>query len=252
MTSNISLFNGPSDVPSELPYELTNLHNIIHDKPIVLFEEAINNEPINSVLPYSSTNKEQRHSTYMLVFKLLTSVFKQSVVDVKKQCIKALIILSSEYLDVLADRPDHAASLNKKIIELITIYKMRELIPIYNAIYTIKYVDNEPSVLEITPEQADSILSSWVMPAVRLVAKPKYAIGEIVGAKDKENNWWMAKILYSTQHLAHVIYYVEFLNWGEQFNEFITDCSRLQRFNAYKHKYYRTASEHAAIYAEDE
>ena len=63
-----------------------------------------------------------------------------------------------------------------------------------------------------------------------------YKPGRYVGARDKEGNWWMAKILKTLYEECHIIYYVEFLNWGDQFNEFITDVSRIQKYNPRRHK----------------
>lgn len=70
----------------------------------------------------------------------------------------------------------------------------------------------------------------------------KFDEGEVVGVKDKEGNWWMGRILKTFSHLRHNMYYVEFLGWGEEFNEFITDTKfKLERFNPRKHLYYRPA-----------
>ena len=68
---------------------------------------------------------------------------------------------------------------------------------------------------------------------------PKYEIDEIVGAKDKENKWWMSRILDHVTCHGHTVYYVEFLGWGDHFNEFISDLHRLEKFNPRKHRYYR-------------
>ena len=76
----------------------------------------------------------------------------------------------------------------------------------------------------------------------RLNAKPpKYVVGEIVGAQDKEGKWWMSQVLATFSYLGQHIYYVTFLGWGEQFNEFIISPFKIQWFNPKKHRYYRPA-----------
>jgi len=70
-------------------------------------------------------------------------------------------------------------------------------------------------------------------------APPKYQVDEIIGAKDRESRWWMSRVLAIFTHLQHTVYYVEFLGWGEKFNEFIVDGFRLAKFNPKRHKYFR-------------
>lgn len=76
----------------------------------------------------------------------------------------------------------------------------------------------------------------------RLNAKrAKHVVGEIVGAQDKEGRWWMSRVLAVFSYLGQHMYYVEFLGWGEQFNEFIVSPFRIQWYNPKKHRYYRPA-----------
>ena len=66
-----------------------------------------------------------------------------------------------------------------------------------------------------------------------------YKKGAYVGARDKEGKWWLSKILSIFYEGEHVIYYVEFLNWGEQFNEFIVDPNRLRKYNSKLHPLFK-------------
>jgi hypothetical protein len=79
----------------------------------------------------------------------------------------------------------------------------------------------------------------------------KYEKGEIIGAKDKEGRWWMSRIIEIFTYNQHSVYYVEFLGWGENFNEFIVDRFRIDRYNPIKHKYFRPNWKKTCITAHD-
>ena len=61
----------------------------------------------------------------------------------------------------------------------------------------------------------------------------RYTVGQIVGAKDKERKWWMARILYVFEdpHYPYPWYYVHFEGWGELQNEWISSPFRIKNFN---------------------
>lgn len=212
--------------------------------------------PSNSNLnKYKPMDKDRRYQTYTTLVESLTYIFTQSSADIKRHCIKTTAILSTEYLDVLNQSPSLALTLSNKINDLIINHDMRELILVYNVIYADgKYDQLEIPTVTIPKEVTDNILTNYKLqePIAKQHAKPKYAIGEIIGAKDKESNWWMSEVLYCASYNTHTIYYIKFLNWGEQFNEFIHEKHRMQKFNPYKHKYYRSASELASIYSESD
>lgn len=71
------------------------------------------------------------------------------------------------------------------------------------------------------------------------VMTPRFSVGEIVGALDKENKWWMARILQVVKYEGGYAYYVEFCNWGPQFNDLIVDPKRLRWYNPRRHKLFR-------------
>ena len=215
-------------------------------------EEFLPND--TTLRSYKLNEKHHRYNTYVSIVEAATDIFKQSSVDIKKQCVKIIALLSTEYLDILDQNPQLAKSLSVKIDDLITNHNMVELIPIYNLIYNSnKYKDIQAPELLLSTEITDKLLEEYHAPLPVIThTKPKYTIGEIIGAKDKEGNWWMSEVLFSTSYNAHTIYYIKFLNWGDQFNEFIYEKHRLQRYNPYKHKYYRSASELANIYSESD
>lgn len=71
------------------------------------------------------------------------------------------------------------------------------------------------------------------------IMTPRFSVGEIVGALDKENKWWMARILQVVKYEGGYAYYVEFCNWGPQFNDLIVDPKRLRWYNPRRHKLFR-------------
>lgn len=69
-------------------------------------------------------------------------------------------------------------------------------------------------------------------------AAPKFKVGQIVGAKDKENKWWLSRILhvYDTPKKNSYWYYVRFEGWGKEHDEWIDGSSyRVRQFNSRKH-----------------
>lgn len=126
----------------------------------------------------------------------------------------------------------------------------KELIEIYNDIFndrpyseeSIKYAYIHTPSEDWQAEKIKEYRQRCLEIAIRKAAKrkpPMYEVGEIVGARDKEGKWWMSKVLALFEYQGSVLYYVEFLGWGEKFNEFISDGFRIQRFNPRKHKYFR-------------
>jgi hypothetical protein len=77
----------------------------------------------------------------------------------------------------------------------------------------------------------------------KAMKRPKinFKAGSYVGAQDREGNWWLSKILAIFTHEEHIIYYVEFLQWGEQFNEFIADLNRIRKYNPRFHHLFKPA-----------
>jgi hypothetical protein len=133
---------------------------------------------------------------------------------------------------------------------------MHYLIPRYNAIFNdglyngLQNGGRDVAIYPVTPDE--TLLATYIKEyqtevhdieaRKRINAKPpKYEVGEIVGAQDKEGRWWLSQVLKIYSYLGQHMYYVEFLGWGTQFNEFIVSPFKIQRFNPKKHKYYRPA-----------
>ena len=61
---------------------------------------------------------------------------------------------------------------------------------------------------------------------------------QIVGAKDKENNWWLARVLnvFTTPECDSHWYYVRFEGWGAKHDEWINARTyRVRNYNPKKH-----------------
>lgn len=70
-----------------------------------------------------------------------------------------------------------------------------------------------------------------------------FKVDQIIGAKDKENKWWMARVLhaYHPENSHDTWYYVHFEGWGHSHNEWINGLSyRVREFNPRKHFLKRT------------
>jgi hypothetical protein len=62
--------------------------------------------------------------------------------------------------------------------------------------------------------------------------------GDIVGAKDKENNWWLSRVLYvyTTDDCPDYWYYIRFEGWGSKHDEWISSNRyRVQQYRPKKH-----------------
>jgi len=65
-----------------------------------------------------------------------------------------------------------------------------------------------------------------------------FKVGQIVGAKDKENKWWLSRILhvYNDEERSGFWYYVRFEGWGNVHDEWInSETYRVGKFNSRKH-----------------
>ena len=65
-----------------------------------------------------------------------------------------------------------------------------------------------------------------------------FIVDQIVGAKDKENNWWLSRILgvYNDKERDGYWYYVRFEGWLKKHDEWIySESFRINTFNPKKH-----------------
>ena len=66
-----------------------------------------------------------------------------------------------------------------------------------------------------------------------------FKVGQIVGAKDKENKWWLSRIIhvFNDPERPGFWYYVRFEGWGSMNDEWIySETYRVNWFNPRKHQ----------------
>jgi hypothetical protein len=197
--------------------------------------------------------ENRKKSMIKIIKRLLYLVENITGRSNKKMIVESIMTSLIGYVDVL-----HGPSftsfipvLKKKFHTFIICEKMRELIPLYNLLFTDKIYDHIELPLSensISKNEIDKLIEQYhtdindsINKKINLRVLCKYEEDEIVGAKDTEGKWWMSKILRVFKHLEHNMYYVEFLGWGQKFNEFIVDSFRIAKFNPRKHIYYRPA-----------
>jgi hypothetical protein len=134
----------------------------------------------------------------------------------------------------------------------IATYGHHDIICYYNEIYS----DNQYADIADTDVFYPTLTEEWKTEMIRQYQDqqtqieyrrnlrrkpPQFELNEIVGAKDKEGRWWLSKVLAIYSCGKHSVYYVEFAGWGDQFNEFIVDRYRIEKFKPKKHKYFQPA-----------
>jgi hypothetical protein len=125
------------------------------------------------------------------------------------------------------------------------------IIPYYNMIFNdniyaeYEQTNNTPLPI-ISEEWKNEKIKEYITKQIQIERrkaskKPfiEHKVNSYVGARDKEGKWWLSKILAVFNKDDKTVYYVEFLNWGPQFNEFIADMSRIQRYNSRRHHLFR-------------
>ena len=156
---------------------------------------------------------------------------------------KSLTTIADETFLTLIKAWFHTYIITKKYSSLIKIYNTLFLDNMYCAEnLKFMYVPDPPTdwIRDKIKEYNEQIENAVIRKNAKKPA-PKYAANEIIGAKDKEGRWWMSKVLNVFDYQGNIVYFIEFIGWGEKFNEFISDGFRLCKFNPKKHKYFRPA-----------
>ena len=167
------------------------------------------------------------------------------------QLMKILLLYAKQHYHTLKYEPLYALLIKALSHEYIVTYGLHDLIPLYDKLYNdgiYRDIKNNNTYAPVLPKEwiADKIKAyqnKCEHEELQKISKRKpysFEIGEIVGVRDKENHWWMSRVLDTYSYGEHNVYYVEFLGWGEKFNEFITDVGyRIEPYKPKKHKYYR-------------
>jgi hypothetical protein len=131
------------------------------------------------------------------------------------------------------------------------------LIPIYNNLYTDRIFDDlEMITIHITEEEKKRLIAEYKtyvnkkkeeMKSNTGIVENRFYKGEIIGAQDKEGKWWMAQILEFWYYNKNYMYYVSFIGWGEDFDEFITSRHRIRKYDSRRHRMYRNPDEYKKL-----
>ena len=225
--------------------EETNLRNRSPQPPRI---------DVNNINLYLKPFDNYNNSSECAIILSALDLFKILDYRVPKEDLKKAVyhvMITTKGMKFIHENPQFAVVVKAKFHEFIIKDQMINLIPIYNTIFNDNLYDNiniknVNFELFLSDEEYKKIEKKYNedIKKMKVVSKyntPKYTyeIGEIVGAKDKQGNWWLSRIIQSFLYDSHIIYYVEFVGWGKEFNEFISDRFRLEKFNPRKHKYFR-------------
>ena len=228
-------------------------NNILDDTEMLEELKKTNLENVQSLLQdYDYSSKTD--NMVKIIGNLLNYAKLPNDLEYKKIVVKIMYEVLHSYLDILKSNKNlsqFVLTMKYKFHEMIIDEKMIELVPIYNKMFNDNLYDrivfNTPQ--EIVDEvDFKALVDEYNEKKTEYLLRKKYSRighpfeeGEIVGAKNREGDWWMSRIIKIFNYLQHNIFYVEFLGWGEEFNEFIPDVCKIKKFNPIKHKYYRTA-----------
>lgn len=166
----------------------------------------------------------------------------------KMMCIlKNTIILHSK---TLATMPEFITKLERTLKQHTLCY---DIYVIYKMIYNItngdiqdnihfRYVDENIRKYPPIPQEDRSALEQKIKyMRFSYQAKKKheaFKVGQIVGAKDKENKWWLSRVLYvfNDPERSGFWYYIRFEGWGPIHDEWIySETYRVKWFNPRRH-----------------
>lgn len=261
ISNESKLDNKPKGKP-----EQSNTHPHLHDEHLDLcadletkVEALIKIEKIKfptkeNITDYLNDNHTPEQSMVIThqTFQTILAGLEETPGSYKKYVAYSFFQYAGQNLWFLYKEPLFALLVKIYFHHFIVDQRLVEFIPLYNVVFNDHLYDNTSDVTvfpKIIPKEfIDKKIAEYQDECKRIEYKrrakrqpPKYEKGEIVGAKDKEGRWWMSRVLEVFQFMEHTAYYIEFLGWGDKFNEFITDGFRIQPFNPRRHLYYRPA-----------
>lgn len=283
--SEIDITNGLGDRPGhrlcgttggttteiDIPAVHIRQPSVTHPKPRYQMPPSISLQNIASFLQPRLIIDDTAIQARLPVFKLAVETLTEVIANIsghenKKKIIVAMYKLMSEYTDYLHANLKTAIVIKQKSEEFIIEGRIYDIIPYYNKMFNDHPYDNQknlviPGVFSMENIDVDyhtrkynEDIADRVKRQNSLRQLPSFIRGEIVGVKDAQTGkWWMGKILnvINDEH-QHILYYVEYEGWGEEFNEYISDIRRIERFNKYKHELFRSAKEKSRIAVTDD
>jgi hypothetical protein len=188
----------------------------------------------------------------LIKFTLLNqfNIIEQSVLNryLSVKMLQNMLILHGK---ALANVPEFINLLFRRLFQLQLKYDERVLFKILTNIKQHKYRNNihfrymeNVNLNNIPPIPAENrLFIEKTLPQIRYqkqfkkIPKP-FKVGQIVGAKDKENKWWLSRVLHVHKPTDTNIYwyYIRFEGWGNMHDEWINSRTyRVRYFNAKKH-----------------
>lgn len=161
--------------------------------------------------------------------------------------LKNMIILHGKELKNMPDcilNIERALKMQELCYDIYVLYKILHNIKFNSVVDNIHFRHIEQDIEcfpPIPPEERIILENKIKYMRFNYQAKKKqdaFKVGQIVGAKDKENKWWLSRILhvYNDHQRDGFWYYVRFEGWGELHDEWIySETYRVRRFNSRKH-----------------
>ena len=217
-----------------------------------------NNDENNNIYECNEyPNKEKRIKYFMYNLKMAQSIEDNNISNV------IIFNICISYLDVFNDNRfiDLRKSIFNKILKFIEIgyydyikfgcilfknfkkhiYENHNM-KLYKKDNTINYdLLENINMIDINNKINSSILYAKTI-------KPKFREGQIIGASDKNNKWWMSMVKKIFIVDKKIVYLIKFIGWDNSCDEFIEQGNRLTYYNPYKHKqFYNNQLEHKNI-----
>lgn len=235
------------DIPELIDLENMNLHEI--DKSIKIIDEKKHNNI------YTNEHENDIHDliirsnilNHILLIHELSNNEDKTVQYQMYNTLKNLLILHGKYIHnskiFIVDIEKHINLLELSYNRYV-IHKMLNNIKKGNYKDNIHFREINIAVNNIPPISAEErIAIEEKLPQfnysrqIKKNQKP-FNVGEIVGAKDKENKWWLARVLHrhDAPDCADYWYYIRFENCGSMHDEWISSKTfRVRYYNPKKH-----------------
>ena len=234
------------DLENELSIKKKNINKKINS---FNYKEIINLNDIKII---------DNNTIHNSIKKLIQSYYKINTIKNKCNFFDGFINLLNEFKYIFYTIENNTDILitikNIRTIfyDIIIKYKKHKYIYHYNNIFNDGIFNNiKITDIEIDTQQKKNILKNYEDKEKEIekllnekekkeIENNKFKKGEIIGAKDKEGNWWLSEILDIIIYDNINIYIIDFKGWSKIHREVITKKSRLQKFNPYKHKLFKT------------
>lgn len=260
-TINEEIFIQPNDLSYRLNKKPIYMQNIwtykkMPDRPTRMIDDAFDQRITHSIETIKNFVKplivELEDKTYLeqeMLINIYSIIHIMETINRSDTCYLMIVkttFMQFKYfcrmLTFLQNNPAFLLFIKALFHRYIVVLGHKELIEIYDEIFTDKLYANELATYVFVPVLTEEWKSEKIKEYQQLLRQiyarknakknaPKYEIEEIIGARDKEGRWWMSKVLAIFNYQNSIVYYIEFIGWGERFNEFISDGFRIQKFN---------------------